>query len=144
MVIKYQVFEKEKLLIQKFIGVFSIELYMRYAPTIMKNPAMRSINKVLNDFRDIDFSVVPLDFGQGLDKMTEIRKAIQEKEIKRDDVTVVFWVDKPIPTVIAQVFNVSFSNYDYCSTAKNILENFHITDPNFNLEDLVEDLENTF
>jgi len=144
MEIKYQVFENENLLIQKFIGVFSIELYMRYTPTIMRNPAMRSINKVLIDFRDIDFSNVPVDFGEGLDRMTEMRKNIQEKEIKRNDVSVVFWVDKPIPTVIAQIFNSNFSNYHHCSTANNVLENLKIEDPNFNLEILVENLENSF
>ena len=144
MEIKYQVFENEKLLIQKFIGFFSIELYMQYAPTILRNPAMRSIDKVLIDFREIDFSNVPSDFDEGLSRMTEMRKNIQEKEIKRNDVTIVFWVDKPIPTVIAQVFQENFPNYKYCSTAKSVLENFKITDPLFDLEKIVENLENTF
>lgn len=144
MEIKYQLFEKEKLLIQKFIGIFSIELYMSYAPTIMKNPQMRAINKVLVDFRDIDFSNVPLDFGEGLDRITNMRKEMQEKEIKRNDVTIVFWVDKPIPTVIAQIFNANFSNYYYCSTSKNALEILKISSPPFNLEKSVENLENTF
>ncbi len=144
MEIKYQLFEKENLLIQKFIGFFSIELYMRYAPTIMRNPAMRSINKVLLDFRDIDFSNVPADFDEGLGKMTEMRKNIQNKEIKRTDVAIVFWVDKPIPTVIAQIFKENFSNYNYCSTAESVLEIFKISDPGFDLESIVENLENTF
>ena len=144
MEIKYQVFEKEKLLVQKFIGLFSIELYMQYAPAILRNPAMRSINKVLIDFRDIDFSNVPSDFDEGLSRMTEMRKNIQEKEIKRNDVTIVFWVDKPIPTVIAQVFQENFSNYKYCSTENSVLENFKITDTLFDLEKIVENLENTF
>lgn len=144
MEIKYQVFENEKLLIQKFIGFFSIELYMRYAPTILRNPAMRSIDKVLIDFREIDFSNVPDDFDEGLGRMTEMRKNIQEKEIKRNDVTIVFWVDKPIPTVIAQVFQENFSNYKYCSTAENVLENLKITDTLFDLEKIVENLQNSF
>ena len=146
MEIKYQIFESEKLLIQKFIGFFSIELYMRYSQLIMQHPASSFINQVLIDFRDINFDDIPDDFIEGVDKVKEIRRKIQENEIKREDTTVVFWVDKPIPTVIAHTFKKNFPNliYSYCSTEENVLKFMELPEHLLDLESITRNLENTF
>ena len=146
MEIKYQLFEEENLLAQKFTGLFSIELYMRYSGYIMQKSASKSIKKILIDFREIEFQNMLEDFDDKVEKMIEIRKKIFEKDKKRENVTIVFWVDKPLPTVIAQIFQTNFSNidYNYCSTTENILEFLKLPEHFNNLEKIVNNLENSY
>jgi hypothetical protein len=61
MEIKYQLFENEGLLIQKYSGIFSIEKYVMYTRFITQHFASKSVKKILNDFRDLKFS--NLGFG---------------------------------------------------------------------------------
>ena len=56
MEIKYQFFDKDNLLIQKFFGLFSLEDYLSYNVHIVRDISSKSINKVLNDFRDLIFT----------------------------------------------------------------------------------------
>ncbi len=150
MEIRYQLFEKENLFIQKFIGNFAIEYYIRYNRYIMENSLLKSISKVLIDFRDIDFDALPNEsqdaFNAKLDRMVEIRKETNKNETKSKDVTILFWVDKPIPTVIAHLFIKNFPdmNYSYCSTIEKVLKIIKISERFNNLENVVSNLENTF
>ncbi len=150
MEIRYQLFEKENLFIQKFIGNFSIEYYIRYNRYIMENSILKSISKVLIDFRDIDFDDLPneshTDFNTKLDRIAEIRKETNKNETKSKDVTILFWVDKPLPTVIAHLFIQNFPdmNYHYCSTIEKVLKIIKISERFNNLENVVSNLENTF
>lgn len=144
MEIKYQIFEEENLLVQKFSGVFSIETYMKYTRSIMGNPASKSINQVLIDFREVNFKDLPEDFNSGLDRMTEMRKNINKEDKKRRDVSVVFWVDTPIPTVVAHIFKQNFSNYNYCSNEDHVHEIIKASEQFNNLDKVIRNLKSTF
>ena len=150
MEIKYQLFEKENLVVQKFTGIFSIEKYIRYNRYIMENLAIKPIKKVLIDFRDILFSELtdelPDDYADKLELITEIRKNINKNELKNKDVTLVIWVDKPLPTVVAHLFidNFQNQNYSYCSTEENIRDILKIPEHLNDLKNIVNNLDNTF
>ncbi|MGD2035320.1 MAG: hypothetical protein PVF73_09715 [Bacteroidales bacterium] len=146
MEIKYQIFEKEKILVQKYTGSFSLELYMRYSAFIMSQPASGFINNVIIDFRDFSFNDIPGDFSETLQRIVEVRKNINRKEKRMENVTVVFWVNKPMPTVIVHMFKSSFSDmdYHYCSTAEHVRELTNAPDRFNDLDDIINNLENTF
>ncbi len=144
--IKYQFYKNEGLLIQKFIGSLSIEYYIQYTRFVMEKYNAEKIDKVLNDFREMEIDEMADDFFDNVDKMTDIRKNIHNNEIKRNDINVVFWVDKPLPTVIAHLFIKNFRNinYYYCSTADNAFEILKINKDFGSLENAINNLENTF
>jgi hypothetical protein len=150
MEIKYHVFESEKLFVQKFTGIFSIENYIKYTRYTMPYIVTKSITKVLIDFRDLSFFDLteggPDDFGVVIDRMTEIRKNISNNELKDREVLLVFWVDKPVPTMIAHIFTDSFpnKNYFFCSTAENVMSILMLPEHLYPLEGLMNNLENTF
>lgn len=149
MEIKYQIFETDNLFIQKFIGQFSVEHYMRFNGYIGKLLSSSSINKVLIDFRDLIFSenneTTPVDFDEKLNKIVKIRKNINQEVHKNKRVNLVIWVDKPLPTVIAHLFVKKFSemDYKYCSSDLKAIEILNIPTYN-NLENTIKNLENTF
>ena len=144
MKIKYQVFDNEDLLIQQYSGIFSIEKYQAYTRHIIEYITTKSIKKVLIDFREITFSDMTVQFTENLNKALEVRKKINENELKNKEITLVFWVNKPIPTVIALLFSKSFKNYNYCSTEETIVEKLTLPDYFNDLENIVNNLENTF
>jgi hypothetical protein len=149
MEIKYQFFEKENLLIQKFNGVFSLKDYLSFSSHISKDISSETIKKVLIDFRDLSFidniDQIPDDFDERIDQIARIRKEINQNEHKNRAVTVIIWVDKPLPTVIAHLFVNNFSkmNYNYCSTVSKVIEMLKIDWHINNLETIVKNLENT-
>jgi hypothetical protein len=150
MEIKYQVFEAENLFVQKYNGVFSIEKHIGYTRYITQYIASKPIKKVLIDFRDLKIGnftdEVPDDFSAVLERITELRKNINRKELGNREVLLVFWVDKPLPTVIAHMFTDSFSNqnYFYCSTVESVMNILMLPEHLYPLKKLMENLENTF
>jgi hypothetical protein len=150
MEIKYQFFEKENLLVQKFIGIFSIDHYISFNRFLMKSHGSKNIKKVLIDFRDMNFHELtedlPDDFTDHLDKITEVRKNINKNDLKNKDITLVLWVDKPIPTVIAHLFTANFPSldYNYSSTEENILNILKIPKTPDDLKNIINNLENSF
>lgn len=150
MEVRYQLLKKENLLIQKFIGLFSLNDYLKYNKHIVKKFSSIVIKKVLIDFRDLTFienaDKTPGDFTENLDKIVEIRKSINQNEHKNSEVTLVILVDKPLPTVIALLFVNSFTgvDYNYCSTASKVCELLKISFSPDNLVNILNNLENTF
>jgi len=146
MKIAYQFFEKENLIIQRFIGEFSFEKYISYIQSKTKEYNPASVKKVLNDFRDLEIKEESDDFFMNVEKMTEIRKNINKNKILTDSITVVFWVDKPLPTVIAQLFikNLRNKNYLYCSSVNKILEILDLPGEFKNLKYINNNLINTY
>ncbi len=146
MEIKYQIFEDDNLLIQKFIGVFLIERYMKYLGYLMKALHTNMINEVLIDFRDVTFDATPEDFEDTVDKIMQHRKYLNENIIKRENVTIIFWVDNPLSTAIANLFQNNFStmDYRYCSTLDSVNNILKLPEHFKNLEDVINTLENTF
>lgn len=128
MEIRYQFFEEEHLLIQKFFGLFSHEFYTQNIGKIYNKLQGKEIKIVLIDFRDIIIhekeDTAPIDFSEKLDKIIQFRSEINRKELGNKEVTLIFWVDKPFPTVIADIFvrNFSGKNYHYCSSEEKVCE----------------------
>ena len=150
MEIRYQLFEKDYLLIQKFIGLFSIEDYLSYNGQVSKELSLSPVKKVLLDFRDLLFTEtndkMPSDFREKINKMVEIRKNINQNEHKNREVTLVILVENPLPIVIALLFTNSFSdsNYNYCLTAEKAIGILDIPSYKDNLENIILNLENSF
>jgi hypothetical protein len=150
MEIKYQAFETDHLFIQKFFGVFEFEKYIKYTQEIISPQINKDIKKVLIDFRSLEIEkthfMVPDDFEVTLDKMTKFRKKVNQKELKDMDVQVLMWVEEPLPTLMAHLFIGNFSNKDYnhCSTPGEIIEIFKLPEYYTNLNEIVNNLENTY
>lgn len=144
MEIKYQLFENENLFVQKYLGVFSVEKYQTYTRYITEHIATKSIKKVLVDFRELIFYNKPDEFSQNLQRVVEFRKKINETELGNKDITLVFWVDKPMPTIIANLFSANFSNYSYCSTAEIAIKTLMLPEHLHNLDSIIKNLENTY
>lgn len=145
MIISYQFFEKEKLFIQKFSGVFRLEIYMKYAKTIIHSPQSENIENILIDFRDIAFNEEEGLFGDELERVIKIRKGINSKAPEKRKLHHVFWVDKPLPTVIAQLFKGNFPemDYTYCSTNEEIVRIFNLPPHLKNIDVIVDNLAHT-
>lgn len=150
MEIRYQLFEKDNLLIQKFIGIFSIEDYLSYNGQGREKLLLSPVKKVLNDFRDLLFGEnnekFPVGFREKIDKMVEIRKNINQQEHINEEVKLVIWVEHPLPTAFALLFTNSFADmdYSYCLTGERATEILEIPSYNENLENIIENLENLF
>ena len=146
MVIKYQIFKEENLLIQKFLGDFSFEEYMRYTWSIMHHPLASYVKKILIDFRTLNFQHFPEDTNNDLTKTIELRRNIKKSEQIKNDYLHAFWVDKPLPTVIAHLFIDRFPDmkYHYCSAEANIIKALEISPDFGKLDEIIENLENYF
>lgn len=146
MEIKYQLFTSQKLLIQKFIGVFSFEHYMRYNAHLMNTLDSNCFNKILIDFREIIFESSNKEFKDNLAKVAEIRKKIIDNQTDQVSITHVFWVDKPLPTAVAQLFKSRFPtlNYNTCSTEAHVLANFNFDKKRIDLIEMIDNLRDTF
>lgn len=145
--IKYQQFETEKLFIQKFIGHFSIEHYIKYARLILRNLPIKLIDKVLIDFRDLKFNEMPENLTEELDRIVEVRKNINNnKELARNEAKLVIWVDSPTPTAIVHLFinNFPSMDYNYCSTESNAIKLLDVSENFHHLEKTICNLENTY
>ena len=144
MEINYQVFENENLFIQKYTGIFSIEIYQTYTRFITNYISTKSIEKVLVDFRGLTFDSNPEKFSSNLNRVVEFRKTINKTDLKNKDFTLVFWVDKPMPTVIVHLFSANFPNCNYCSTEEIVIATLMLPEHLHNLDSITKNLENTF
>ena len=146
MIVTYQIFIEENLLIQKFTGNFSFEDYMKYSWSIMNHPLASYVKKILIDFRTLNFPQFPDDENNDLTKIIELRKNIRKTEPVINDFIHAFWVDKPLPTVIAHLFIERFPDmkYWYCSTEENITKALKISPEFGKLDEIIENLENHF
>jgi hypothetical protein len=149
MEMRYQFFENEYLLIQKFTGLFSFEFYKKIIGQMHLAHGNKNVKKVLIDFRELKFgesgNYLPDDFDEKLEKIIRFRKEINKNELRNKEVNLVIWVDKPLPTVIAHLFLDSFSKmrYNYCSTEDKVIEILDLR-PEFNLLNNINNLENSF
>lgn len=148
MKIKYQFFNNDHLLIQKFVGVFSIEKYLRHNGVITGQLMTNSVDRVLLDFRELMFSdkneSMPDDFKEKMAEMVKIRRDINLQTHHNKSVDLVILVNSPLPTLIAHLFVSNFDgmNYHYCSTLSKAIEMLRIPEYCDRIESIIEHLEN--
>lgn len=147
MKISYQYFEDKKLFIQSFDGFFEIKEYIAYTRFITQKLIDVPLNIVLIDFRKMDYSQIPDDFLEGVEKMTNVRRNITEQQIKRKDIKHIFWVDSPLPTVIVKLFIQSMPDLEinHSSTPESVEEYLlRYGCPIDDIESFAKDLKETF
>ena len=146
MEIRYQIFEKQNLLIQKYVDALCLESYKKFIAHIMKITTSIKIDKVLIDFRDLKYNEFHNRIFEDINDLTEVRRDIEENQIKRNDILHVFWVDKPLQTVIAHLFSSNFPklNYKYCSTVDMVISNLDLPEELHDIKKIADNLENTF
>lgn len=146
MEIKYQLFENENLFIQKYAGDFSLENFIGYTRYITEHIVSKSIKMVVIDFRELIFSGINDRFGDNLEKVIQFRKNINENELKNKEVTLIIWVDKPIPKAIILLFTANFSgmHYKHCSTAEEVNKILNLPKHLEPIESILKNLEHTF
>ncbi len=140
--IKYAFFPEDNLLIQKFSGPFSRDEYIRHMGQLMQNSFVSMVKKVLIDFRDTIFDIEQATFQQNINKMVEVRKEMNARVPGDDGIIRVFWVDKPLPTVVAQLFTQRFpgSQYHFNSSSNAILHSLQLPAKYQDLESIVENI----
>jgi hypothetical protein len=145
MEIRYQFFEEEKLLVQKFYALFSPEFYFKNIGGLFEKLKGKEIRKVIIDFRDVTIygadDNVPDDFEEKLNSIIKFRKKINKNVLLDKKILMVMWVNNPLPTVIAHIFTSSFSEMDYyyCSSEEKVKIIADIN-PDFNLSEKVRNL----
>jgi hypothetical protein len=146
MKIMYQLLNEKSILVQKYSGLFSQEVFIRYNRFQMGNPDLNNVRKVLVDFRDIKFGLAPEKFSENVNHAIEIRKEDNRINHLNHEVMIVFWVDKPLPTVIAHIFKANFSNmnYNYCSSFDKLLKLLELPKDDIQLLSIIDNLENEF
>ena len=144
--ISYQFFENERLLVQKFSGLFSFELYSKYTNYLMSNIELDSVSKVIIDFRALTIGKNLKELKQEIKRIAELRRTIQQKTIKKTNVLQLFLVDKPIPTAVAKIFVNYFPQLDYhiCSTLHSAIVHLNLNITENKLEHMIENLTNEF
>jgi len=143
--IKYQVFEVEGLLIQRFAGFFDIQQYIRYSKFVMQNINSDVVHKVLIDFRGLTFDELEDNFNEVIEKVASVRKNIAKKSIRKE-IQLVFWVDKPIPTAVLHLFieNMPEMNYQYNSTEETVWSSLKLAEDFRDLDKIVKNLGNAY
>lgn len=147
MEIKYRLIVEESLMIQKFSGIFSIEVYMNYTRRISEKFSTHPVKKVLNDFRDLIITEtdgkISDDYQTTVDRITNFRKNIDKEKFKNHEVALVLWVDKPMPTLAAHLFISNFpnKNFHYCSSVDHIMRILELPEKYKNLEAIMKNLE---
>lgn len=150
MEIKYQFFEDENLLIQKYSGLFSMENYIKYTQFIKNNLSFKLVKKVLNDFRELDLGIIenniPDDFKDVIEKIANLRKNLNNDLKKNDETRIIFWVDKPIPTLVSHLFidNIQNRFCNYYSCEDTIIRSFMLPESFNDLNQIISNLEKTF
>lgn len=148
MEIRYQFFNDDHLLIQKFIGVFSVEDYLRHNGLITGRLMTSLVDRVLLDFRELQFSEnnasMPDDFKEKMDEMVNIRRDINTRTHHNKSVDLVILVNSPLPTLIAHLFVSNFEGmkYHYCSSLSKAIEMLRIPEYSDRIESVIENLEN--
>ncbi|NQU51825.1 MAG: hypothetical protein HQ522_04740 [Bacteroidetes bacterium] len=135
MEIQYQIIKENNLLIQKFIGSFSIEFFAIYIDKLIENQEWKYITKVLTDCRETNFETA----FKNLDKMSRIRT-----EAIGGNILNILLVDKPVTTAVAHLYIDKLKKYDYeyCSTLDYALVLLELNEYKNEIEDLLMNLKN--
>jgi len=140
MIIKYQSFINLNLLIVKYEGVFCIDKYKAQVIDMVQKPEWEFINKVLVDLR---FCKIDMQM-EDLSKLVDIKQQIIKKKHKS-----VQLVDEPMTTAFVHILQTEFKtnksiDIDYCCTVKRAIEILELKSNSAEINNVLNNLENTF
>ena len=116
MKIQYQIFKEKNLLIQKYIGDFSIE-YTNYMYKLMNEPEWKYVKKVLTDLRKVNLKPA----FKNLDELIKFRV----ENVKNNYLDVCVVNNHPFSISLVHFYQQGLFtkgyNYKYCSTIERAL-----------------------
>jgi hypothetical protein len=117
MKIYYEFFEDQNLLIQKFLGDWSTEIYEKYIEVSLKTIDINKIEKILTDMRQVNLKPAADDEA----KLIGIRNAIPNKHFIN-----IYLVENPLTTAMSHIYQEKLMaaglKYNYCSTMEQALK----------------------
>ncbi|MEN8120748.1 MAG: hypothetical protein ABFS35_10395 [Bacteroidota bacterium] len=120
--------EEHKLLLNKWIGRWSMEEYKKAFQTFKHMNETNNIKNIIQDISNLEFNI---DHVELVNDLVQIRK-----EIKNKNFNVVYITGKPQDIVFSHLYAKALQNehsYKYCTTAKSAIE---ILSLNMSLHDL--------
>ncbi|RLD56030.1 MAG: hypothetical protein DRJ05_11965 [Bacteroidetes bacterium] len=139
MEIQYQVISEKKLLIQRYIGVYSLEHYCTYMNDLIKKDEWKCVQKVLTDLREVNLEHA----FENLTKLIDFRDKVVIKKYRN-----VFLVDNPFSTATVHLYQNELNNkeydYKYCSTIEKAIQLLKLNESEKEFEFKLRNLENQF
>jgi len=116
MVINYKILKDKNLLVQQYVGAFSIKDYVSYVYKVKKNPNIKHVERILTDMREVSANnTIQKDVVKKMDWLIKFRNKIIKKSYKN-----VFIVDSPETIATIHLYQNGGSNkklpYQYCDT----------------------------
>lgn len=139
MLIRYQIFANENLLVQKFAGKWDIDHYEAYVNMSLEKLDLKSVKKIMTDLREIDVSFLVKD----IKRLIQIRKKIAIKDFLN-----IYIVDDPASTVMAHLYQDALQEegyrYQYCSTVFQAVRLLALSYTGFQAEEILKNLKHKF
>lgn len=135
MTIYYQYIEDENLLLQKAVGDWSTDYYIKYVEEVFMNEKMKQVKKILTDFRNISLEKAFKD----IDLLIELRN----KMIHLDYLSVVIVNQKSTAVTHlyqSKVITKGFE-HNYRSTMRGALEILNVNINENEMEELFKKIE---
>lgn len=136
MIIRYQFFEDEKLLIIRYEGVFSIDQFKKAAIEMQKKNSFKNLKSLFIDLRDIITGKNFLVFNE----LIKVRNASHFKGYK-----VAYLVEDPKILVNIHLYkdHINSADYQYFSTLEPCINHLEISISNEEIEKRINELKNT-
>ena len=109
--------EKQKLLLNKWIGQWSLEDYKKAFNTFKIMNKTSKVKNIIHDISKLEFGI---DEIESISELVQIRKKIKNKDFK-----VVYITGKPQDVVFSHLYAKELKDeysYKYCATVKGALE----------------------
>ena len=109
--------EEHKLLLNKWIGQWSLKEYKEAFTTFKNTNETSKIKNIIHDISNLKFE---LDEVEVITELVQIRKKLKDSDYK-----VVYITDKPQDVVFSHLYAKALKNgylYNYCTTTKEALE----------------------
>ena len=117
MTINYKIIKDKNLLIQQYVGVFSIKDYVSYVYKVKKHPEAKDIERILTDMREVSAN----NTVKKMDWLIKFRSKVIKKSYRN-----AFIVENPEATATVHLYQNEGSNkklpYQYCATLSCALE----------------------
>lgn len=129
--------EENKLLLNIWLGQWSLEDYRKAFNTFKKMNETSNIKNIIHDITKLEFDISQVEF---INELIQIRKEIKNKDFK-----VVYITGKPQDVVFSHLYAKALKNeysYRYCATVEAALELLSINMPSGEIENRLSKLSN--